>query len=813
AEIAKKNTEQAQEDLETQQAVEQAKADAVERASAEFQENPTHENADMVNHALTEQNNQSKVTEEQEKHLANQQDAEVRAVKESEAAAQDAESVKQENMKTVRQMAEERVAQKDQERADLKTQAQAQAEADAEAARQQKIEDSRSGKLEEESNRAKLIRLAEERGYTGEQAEQFVQDVMDFASDKKFNRFDQSKPLSASEGYLVMGALSRRFGVNVQITDTEGGVNGYYDPTSDTVVLNKNLPAGQILVEFALHEVTHSLEQSGKYKAYHDTVMDILYPSAAEREAAIAQKMAEYEDAGHPLLNDENSTAEQKAENEIVAEFTRLRLADRDVVRRMVDSGLGGTIRNTLHNINQFLKNKLKGNSKQTADVVQANEGKTIGQKQLTAEDLRRAERTFQKAIQERSRKIEKARRDAIKQANTPEGKVQRESKPVAVSDNGDAIVSEVGDGTYVRSDEDYEYSVASWTDEEKARVKSDLTKRLMSDGTMTQEEAEAKAQKYVDDVTSVAAIVLADRTRLDYEADPTKTMLKPNNEYYFTVDASTLCAKRLLYQGTFNAIQEQLPNTPLMPEDLIELANMMREMGYETPCGICYVESRRRWLGKFAHEWLQGYDGEYIPTIRELTTSDGLEELRTSHPEAYQSFVDEMNSKGSANPKVVQLRTDYRGDIMDMTEREVQKVKNIGGLRIQSFSDFEVPHLIDMMQAVADMASRGLTAQAYTKVPAFAWVFGSTGIKINLSLIGKGTGLDENGNLVFDDIEGMPSEEAFAIRERYSKNVGTILVGISDEHIIAAMGDSRIDFIIPFHKSGWSQEELRGMP
>jgi hypothetical protein len=117
------------------------------------------------------------------------------------------------------------------------------------------------------------------------------------------------------------------------------------------------------------------------------------------------------------------------------------------------------------------------------------------------------------------------------------------------------------------------------------------------------------------------------------------------------------------------------------------------------------------------------------------------------------------------------------------------------------------------MIQAVLDMSSVGLTSQAYTKVPNFAWVFGDTGIKINLSLIGKGTGLDANGNLVFDNREGMNFDEAMKLRERYGKNVGTILVGINDDHIIAAMGDPRIDFIIPFHKSGWSAEELRKMP
>ena len=219
--------------------------------------------------------------------------------------------------------------------------------------------------------------------------------------------------------------------------------------------------------------------------------------------------------------------------------------------------------------------------------------------------------------------------------------------------------------------------------------------------------------------------------------------------------------------------------------------------------------------LGKYASEWLKNYDGEYKPTLEEVTTTDGLEALRnepegSAKRQAYDDFVAAMNAKGSANPKVVQLRTDYKpGEIRDMTASQVQKVKDIGGLRVQSFSDFEVVHMIDMMQAVLDMAAMDLTSQAYTKVPEFAWVFGGTGIKINLSLIGKGTGVDADGNLLFDDVEGMPFEKAMELRRAYSKNVGTILVGMNDEHIIAAMGSDDIDFIIPFHKSGWSKREM----
>ena len=390
-------------------------------------------------------------------------------------------------------------------------------------------------------------------------------------------------------------------------------------------------------------------------------------------------------------------------------------------------------------------------------------------------------------------------RADRVSHANsialTPENVNTQTS--ISSESNGNQSTEEVKvleGGTAVK------YSLSTWTPETKDKVRKNLVKAGY--------EAE-RVDKWIDDLNGVASVIASDKDRLGFEAADNQVMLKNNQEYVKTLDASTLCAKRLQYQGTFNAIQHRLPNTVLTSDDLIELQNMLKEHGYEAPCSVCYVESRRRHLGKFAQEWLDGYNGEYKPHLDEVTTSDGLETLRHSHPQTYKDFVDAMNAKGSANPKVVQLRTEYRNDIMSLTKKQVDKIEAIGGLRIQSFSDFETPHLLDMMQAVMDMSAKGLTSQAYTKVPNFAWVFGDTGIKINLSLIAEGDGFDSEGNLAFSSVEGMDINDAMAVRNAYSENVGTIIVGANDKHILACMADDRIDYIIPFHRSGWGKNEM----
>ena len=380
--------------------------------------------------------------------------------------------------------------------------------------------------------------------------------------------------------------------------------------------------------------------------------------------------------------------------------------------------------------------------------------------------------------------------------------------------------------------------SERTWTESEYVQDRETAINAIVKALDVSKKDA----KRYVDNINSIARMISDDRTRLDYEQniDENASALKTNKEYKWTVDMSTLCAKRLLFTGTFDAIQKKLPNTVFNSEDIVALRSMMMERGYEVACGICYVESTRRELGPITAEFIERYklaqkngtpiskinsegkevilqekgtkrsfyteDG-YIPTLAELNTTD-IDLVKRDHPEVYAAYLSFMKSRGQAIPKLLETRTEYKGEILKhfKSKSAVKSRNDAGGLRVQSFSDFEVAHLIDMMQIVLDMSRVGLMSQAYTKVPAFADVFGNTGIKINLSLIAKGSGLDANGNLIFDDVEGMPHKEAFRLRDKYSKNVGTILVGKNDAHIRTALADSRIDFVIPFHKSFWKE-------
>ena len=336
------------------------------------------------------------------------------------------------------------------------------------------------------------------------------------------------------------------------------------------------------------------------------------------------------------------------------------------------------------------------------------------------------------------------------------------------------------------------------------------------------------KAKAYIDSVNSIAKMIAEDRVRLDYFSSPGRSSFVGNVEYGGSFDFSTLCKKRRLLTGTFTAIQKALPNTALTADEILDIRNRMKEKGLEVSCGLCYVEGSRANMGQFAKEFLrlykQYYPDAWQPNMADVNTPDGIEWVRINHPECYEQYEYFWNHYGTLKegdknlfasqqkPKLYQLHTEYKGEILEKFDDDdnVEEKNLNGGIRLQSFSDFEIVHLIDTMQIIMDMSRVGLAGQAYTKVPDFAWALGDTGLKINLSLIAKG--VDENGRLIFDDVEGMPIDKAVELRNRYSKNVGTILVAFNDEQLLAAMADKRVDYIIPFHRSQWKKSQYGAM-
>lgn len=420
-----------------------------------------------------------------------------------------------------------------------------------------------------------------------------------------------------------------------------------------------------------------------------------------------------------------------------------------------------------------------------------------------------------------------------VVQTGTPEGATpgNEDSSITSILDKLNEVKQEVeetddetGSPDGIDIDEDTEsaaplqYSIRTWADSDYVTRRDEAAKRLAdSIGVSVR-----KAKNWIDDVNSVSAYVLSNKARLDYIPTAVKGMsaFKSNPEYGGSIDMSTICAKRRLATGTLDAIQRVLGDAVLTKDDFLHIREIMKDRGYEVACGLCFVESSRKNLSKYNRQFLDQYRAEH-PDVElgmvDLNTVEGLEKLRSNPDTAdiYAAYEKFMNKLAQRKPKLFEKRTEYNHEILKKFKSDTSVgVKNTnGGLRLQSFSDFEIVHLLDMMQVITDMASVGLAGQAYTKVPDFAWALGDTGLKINLSLIAKD--VDADGNLIFDDIEGMNHNEAKKLRDAYSKNVGTIVVTFTDEQTIAAMKSDFIDYIIPFHRSQWQKGDYKklGLP
>lgn len=322
------------------------------------------------------------------------------------------------------------------------------------------------------------------------------------------------------------------------------------------------------------------------------------------------------------------------------------------------------------------------------------------------------------------------------------------------------------------------------------------------------------EAKKYIKDVGSIANIISKDRERLDYEAIEGKSAWVSNPEYGGLLDYSFLCPKRLTYTGTMNAILKKQNDLIFSVDDFLWLRKALITAGYEAPCSFCFVESARARFGKYNQQFLDIAKAEklaYIPTAEELTNPDKLEELRENHWETYSRYEKFLNGLSQRKPKMLEERRAYNGDILKAFQgkEDTIKDKNMhGGIRFNSFSDFEIVHMLDCMQAIMDMSRVGLAGFGYTKQKAFAQIFGKTGLKINMSCVAKGIEADGK-HIIFDDVEGMNHEDALKLR---SGNVGIVCVVFNDAQLKAALCDERIDYVLPFHRSQWSKKDYEKM-
>ena len=191
-----------------------------------------------------------------------------------------------------------------------------------------------------------------------------------------------------------------------------------------------------------------------------------------------------------------------------------------------------------------------------------------------------------------------------------------------------------------------------------------------------------------------------------------------------------------------------------------------------------------------------------------DFMSSKGFDAVKTQNQDILKLY---NSKKGTGGPKAAFGDVQYMNEVIQKARWWTpEKAYAVGGVRIQSFSDYVPRMVFDYTQMIYDLAATKLPAHAYTKEALFVKQFGLTGVKINMSLIpaiaegGIAPGLDADGNYVWAG-ESFDFETAKEIQnaEGYSENCGTICVGVSYEHIRKLLSDPDIRMVIPYHKSG----------
>lgn len=200
--------------------------------------------------------------------------------------------------------------------------------------------------------------------------------------------------------------------------------------------------------------------------------------------------------------------------------------------------------------------------------------------------------------------------------------------------------------------------------------------------------------------------------------------------------------------------------------------------------------------------------EGRKLLLRGDFMSSQGFDAVKTQNKDILKLY---NSKKGTGGPKAAFGDVQYMNEIIQKARYWTPaKAYAVGGVRIQSFSDYVPRMVFDYVQMVYDLAATKLPAHAYTKESLFVKQFGLTGIKINMSLIpaiaegGIAPGLDANGDYVWAG-ESFDYETAKQIQnaEGYTENCGTICVGVSYEHIKKLLNDPNIRMVIPYHKSG----------
>lgn len=672
-----------------------------------------------------------------------------------------------------------------------------------------------------------------------------------------------------SKKFQAVQAIAEALKIDMVLYDGEGGQNiGMYGNgviyLDWTAMQSEDAKSADwVMFRTLSHELTHFIQQNAKkeYQELRSYITKYLSESKnLDFNDLVAQKMSrEYDPETGRLLSYE------KAVDEVMADACETMLRDSQYVQELMQEhqSLWEKIRN-------FIRNFLR---------------------KIEASDA--AAKELQPVVQELREIWDRGLKTAVESRTDTETGVAE-------------MTNAKGETVAVASEETggMQMSIRTYNEGGKQALRTFLDQQVKKGALTSQEAAEIRSQietlyqvcKDYDNGKYAPFSAWSNASVVSYDGRPVFSVVKANGEYKLNLDFSLVCKKRRTLDAVFNEMISQgiMDDFDMVQESIAKINDIIRENGFETACGLCFVDSKRYRQGMIADAFVGMYNMQVMSLVKsgagqkvdyfnyggdqtkqntghgidtlpddqldwtkidkilqtekkttvrwkianylknnpsarrrvmrgDFMSTAGFDAVKAKNPELLSLY---NSKKGAGGPKAAQSDVQYLNEIINQNMFNEKSAYEVGGVRIQSFSDYVGRLVFDYVQMVADLSAKKLPAHSYTKEFMFAQQFGLTGIKINMSLVpevikgGVAAGLDANGNYAWKDGQSFGSTvydnkgkrltaaEGFELAKRiqnaegYSKNCGTIAVGVSDEHIRKMLDDPEIRMIIPYHKS-----------
>ena len=333
---------------------------------------------------------------------------------------------------------------------------------------------------------------------------------------------------------------------------------------------------------------------------------------------------------------------------------------------------------------------------------------------------------------------------------------------------------------------------------------------------------------------------------------------VRDNSDRLFrkTGDLSTICPQQDQYVAVISALERERGKI-FNPHERFKIGLMIAEVpGFKPACWYCYGQTGRNMfdfqLGKAAEIFnaLNNQTGGRPPTVPEMAAQFGKWKTDGDLGAVMTRYIPEARAAGlvldpvrmrdiarrwaePATPLEGQIAEGLRGwaqaatkanepkpfspynnEILQTSDADIAAFNRAAGFRFNSQTDFRPWHVLDTAQMLAHLKMKKGMAHVYLRTPDFIEVAGAVGIKFNMSVefahgIHGELLRNPDGSVMWNDMNGMPQEKALEFRKRHPRDVGTMLVAMTEEDVLEGFRNPHIDMMIPFHKGSVDKETV----